>query len=186
MLRYLYDWLILASAQEEVCWASGKVLSLYQDLGITGIVILSKSSLVLTQTIVYLGIKIELQTFLASPTPLRIEKSFSIAEEFLSSKVQSAKFWRVLLGHLASLTHLIPGGRLQLRTLHLALKRYWDFRDDLVLIPWDSPSREDLLWWCAEGHLEEGISLAVRSPNLMFWSDASDQRWGATVADQLA
>ena len=50
---------------------------------------------------VYLGIRIDSQTFGASATPSRIEKFFSIAEEFLSSKVPSAKFWSVLLGHLA-------------------------------------------------------------------------------------
>ena len=30
------------------------------------------------------------------------------------------------------------------------------------------------------------MSLAVPSPDHMFWSDASDQGWGATVADQFA
>ena len=33
MLRYLDDWLILASSQEEACWARDKVLSLCQELG---------------------------------------------------------------------------------------------------------------------------------------------------------
>ena len=144
---------------------------------------LEKSSLIPSQTIVYMGIKIESRIFRASPTPLRIEKFFSIAEEFMSSKVQSARFWRVLLGHLASFTQLFPGGRLRMRSLQLALRRGWDFRDHSVLIPWDSPPREDLLWWCTEGRLEEGVSLNVSSPDLMFWSNASDQGWGATVGD---
>ena len=112
MLRYLDDWLILASSREEACWERDKVLALCLDLGI--LVNLEKSSLIPSQTIVYLGIKIESRTFRASPTPLRIERFFSIAEEFLSSKVQSARFWRVLLGHLASFTQLVPGGCLQM------------------------------------------------------------------------
>ena len=90
MLRYLDDWLILASSREEACWARDKVLSLCQELGI--VVNLEKSTLTASQTIVYLGIRIDSQTFRASATPSGIEK-FSIAEEFLSSKVQSAKFW---------------------------------------------------------------------------------------------
>ena len=110
MLRYLDDWLILASSQEEACWARDKVLSLCQELGI--VVNLEKSTLTPSQTIVYLGIRIDSQTFRASATPSRKEKFFSIAEEFLSSKVQSAKFWRVLLGHLASLSRLVPNGQL--------------------------------------------------------------------------
>ena len=184
MFRYLVDWLILVSSREEACWERDKVLDLCLDLGI--LVNLEKSSLILSQTIVYLGIKIKSRTVRASPTPLRIEKFFSIAEEFLSSKVQSVRFWRVLLSHLALLTHLVPGGRLQMRSLQLALRRSWDFRDDSILVPWDSPSREDLLWWCAEGRLEEGASLNVGSSDLMFWSDASDQGWGATVSGQFA
>ena len=140
----------------------------------------------ISDLIVYLGIRIDSQTFRASATPSRIEKFFSIAEEFLSSKVQSAKFWRVLLGHLASLSRLVPNGQLRMRALQLALSRGWDFRDEDILVPWDPPSRDDLRWWCTEGRLEEGISLALRSPDQMFWSDASNLGWGATVEDQFA
>ena len=120
MLRYLDDWLILASSQEEACWARDKVLSLCQELGV--VVNLEKSTLTPSQTIVYLGIRIDSQTFRVSATPSRIEKFFSIAEEFLSSKVQSAKFWRILLGHLASLSRLVPNGQLRMGALQLALK----------------------------------------------------------------
>ena len=176
VLRYLDDWLILTSSQEEACWARDKVLSLCQELGI--VVNLEKSTLTPSQTIVFLGIRIDSQTFRASATLSRIEKFFSIAEEFLSSKVRSAKFWRVLLGHLASLSHLVPNGQLRMRALQLALSRGWDFRDKDILSPWDPPSREDLRWWCTEGCLEEGISLALRSPDQMFWSNASNLGWG--------
>ena len=168
MLRYLDDGLILASSQEEACWARDKVLSFCQELGI--VVNLEKSTLTPSQMVTYLGIRIDSHTFWASPTPLRIEKFFSIAEEFLSSKVQSAKFWKVFLGHLASLSRLVPDSQLRMRALQLALSRGWDFWDEEVLVPWNPLSRNDLRWWCKEG-LEEGISLALRSPDQMFWSD---------------
>ena len=184
ILRCLDDWLIMASSREEACWARDMVLQLSHELGI--VVNLEKSSFLPSQSIVYLGIKIGLQIFQASPTPSRIEKSFLIVEEFLSSKVQSAKFWRVLLGHLASLMHLVPDGQHRTRSLQLALKRGWNFQDDSVLIPWNAPSRDDLLCWCTEGRLEEGVSLLVQSSDHMLFSDASDQGWGAAVADQLA
>ena len=142
MLRYLDYWLILASSQEEACWARDKVLSLCQELGI--VVNLEKSTLTPSRTIVYLGIRIDSHILRASATPSRIEKFFSIAEEFLSLKVQSAKFWRVLLGHLASLSRLVPNGQLRMRALQLALSRGWDFRDEDILVPWDPPSRDDL------------------------------------------
>ena len=147
---------------------------------------LEKSTLTSSKQITYLGIRINSQTFRASATPSKIEKFFSIAEEFLSSKVQSAKFWRVLLGHLASLPRLVPNGQLRMRVLQLALIRGWDFRDEEVLVPWDLPSQDDLRWWCTDGCLDEGISLALRSPIQMFWSDASNHGWGATIADHFA
>ena len=54
------------------------------------------------------------------------------------------------------------------------------------MVPWDLPSRDDLRWCCSDGRLDEGISLALRSPDQMFWSDASNHGWGATVADHFA
>ena len=133
MLRYLDDWLILASSQEEASWARDKVFSLCQELGI--VVNLEKSTPTPSQIITYLGIRVDSQTFQASATPSRIEKFSSIAEEYLSSKVQSAKFWRVLLGHLASLSRLVPNGQLRMRALQLALSRGWDFWDEEILVP---------------------------------------------------
>ena len=73
-----------------------------------------------------------------------------------------------------------------MRALQLALSRGWNFRDEDILVPWDPPSRDDLRWWCTEGRLEEGISLALSYPDQMFGSDASKPRLGATIADQFA
>ena len=61
---------------------------------------------------------------------MRIEKFFLIVEEFLSSRVQSAKFWGFLLGHLALMIHLVQ----------LALRAWWDFLDEDALVLWDDPS----------------------------------------------
>ena len=130
MLQYLDDWLILASSQEEACWARDKVLSLCQELGI--VVNLEKSTLTPSQAIVYLRIRIDSQTFRASATSSRIEKFFSIAEEYLSSKVQSAKLWRVLLGHLASLSRLVPNNQLRMRAGIFGTRLSW-FPGNLLL-----------------------------------------------------
>ena len=91
-----------------------------------------------------------------------------------------------VLETLARPPRLVPNGQLRMRALQLALSQGLDFRDEDILVPWDSPSWDDLRWWCTEGHLEEGISLALSSPDQMFWSDASNLGWGATVADQFA
>ena len=140
------------------------------------------STLAPSQTIVYLGIRIDSQIFRASATPSRIEKFFSKAEEFLSAKVQSEKFWRVARPPLLSVSPCSerPASNENF-TIGSTVSRGWDFRDEDILVPWDPPSRDDLRWWCTEGRLEEGISLAMRSPDQVFWSDASNLGWGATV-----
>ena len=40
----------------------------------------------------------------------------------------------------------------------------------------------DLLWWYDGDWLTDGVSLESHLPELMFWSDASDQGWGATMS----
>ena len=89
--------------------------------------------------------------------------------------MQSAKFWRVLLGHLASLSRLVPNG-----SFAIGSKLTLGFSGRRGL------SRDDLRWWCTDSLLDEEVSLALRSPDQMFWSEASNLGWGATVADHIA
>ena len=166
ILRYLDDWLTLASSCKGAIWARDQLLELCQTLGI--VVNLEKSALSPAQSVDYLGVRINSQTFQASLIPLRTEKFFSIVEEFLCSREQSAKSWRVLLGHLASLIHLVPGGRLRLGSLQLVLHSGWGFVDESVLVVWDDSCQTDLLWWYDEDRLTDGVSLESHLPELMF------------------
>ena len=103
--------------------------------------------------------------------------------QVLSCDVQPVSLWRKLLGVLSSLTAIVPGGRLRMRSLQLHLHCLWDQEDDSTLIPWDQDCRLDLEWWIVPGHLQSGISLAQVNLHLDFWSDASDVGWGAHLLD---
>ena len=81
------------------------------------------------------------------PTETRVENLLKIIEEFLSSPGPPAALWRRLLGHLSSLTLLVKGGMLRMWSLQIRLRSRWDFRDELLRIPWDPLCQEDLLWW---------------------------------------
>ena len=70
-----------------------------------------------------------------------------------------------------------------MRSLQIRLHRLWDGSDDEFLVPWDEDCRQDLLWWLQPDRLESGISLSVVSPDLDFWSDASDVGWGAHLSE---
>ena len=134
MLRYLDDWLILASTELGCLQSRDRLLSICTELGIQ--VNLPKSSLVPTQSLVYLGMEIRSLPFMARPTPIRVINLLRLIEEFLSTPSPPAFLWRRLLGHLSSLTLLVSGGMLRMRLLQLCLKDQWDFLDDQFQVSW--------------------------------------------------
>ena len=121
MRRYLDDWLVQSSSQESLLWDLRTVLQLCHELGI--VVNPQKSNLVPSQVVQYLGVVIDAKTFRASPSQERISKLLSTAEEFRSSASPPASLWFSLLGALSSLAHLVPGGRLRMRSLQICLRR---------------------------------------------------------------
>ena len=184
MLRYLDDWLILASSEIACLESRDRLLTICTELGIQ--VNLTKSSLVPTQSLVYLGMEIWSLPFTARPTPVRVGNLLRLIEEFLSTPSPPASLWRRLLGHLSSLTLLVSGGMLRMRLLQLCLKDQWDFRDDQFLVSWSPLCREDLLWWARVAQLREGVSLSLPAPDVSFFSDALDVGWGALVGEHHA
>ena len=118
--RYLDDWLFQASSREQVLLALKTVLWLCRSLGI--VVNWEKSQVIPTQQMVYLGVILESTTFRASPALKRVEKLLSIGDVFLSCVSQPASSWLELLGVLSSMIQLVPGGRLHMRPLQLALR----------------------------------------------------------------
>ena len=184
MLRYLDDWLILASSEIACLQSRDRLLAVCTELGIQ--VNLTKSSLVPSQSIVYLGMEILSLPFIARPTPTRAGNLIRLIEEFLSTPSPPAFLWRRLLGHLSSLILLVPGGMIRMRLLQLCLKDQWDFLDDQFQVSWSPLCREDLLWWSKQVQLREGVSLSLPAPDISFFSDASDVGWGALVGEHHA
>ena len=135
ILRYLDDWLILAESRTTCIQARDRLLHLCEELGLQ--VNHGKSSLVPSQDMTYLGMQILSVWFIAKPTETRVVNLLNIIEEFLSSPSPPAALWRRLLGHLSSLTLLVKGGMLRMRSLQLRLRSKWNFRDDYLRIPWD-------------------------------------------------
>ena len=184
MLRYLDDWLILASTENACIQSRDRLLSICTELGIQ--VNLTKSSLVPFQSLVYLGMEIQSLPFIARPTPVRANNLIGLIEEFLSTPSPPALLWRRLLSHLSSLILLVSVGMIRMRLLQLCLKDQWDFLDDQFQVSWSPLCREDLLWWSRVVQLREGVSLSLPAPDISFFSDASDVGWGALVGKHHA
>ena len=181
MLRYLDDWLILAESRTTCLQARDRLLQLCEELGLQ--VNLRKSSLVPSQDMTYLGMQILSVRFVAKPTETRVVNLLNIIEEFLSTPDPPAALWRRLLGHLSSLTLLVKGGMLRMRSLQIRVRSKWNFRDNSLCISWDPLCQEDLLWWSWAIQQREGVDLSLPVPDLSFYSDASDVGWGAIVGE---
>ena len=179
MLRYLDDWLLIGSSREEILRAREVLLNLCAFLGI--VINLEKSNLTPSQSQIYLWMRIETTISKVFPTQERILKLLSQLEDFLSSPVQPAALWRSLLGRMSSLSLLIPGARLRMRTLQFTLHKEWDGLNDQFPISWSPHCREDLLWWSDIENLTPGVPLKVQDPEMFLYTDASDQGWGATL-----
>ena len=107
MRRYLDDWLVQSSSRESLLRDLQTVLRLCHELGV--VINREKSHLVPSQVVQYLGVVINSQSFVASPSPDRISRLQLTAGEFQFSASPPARLWLSLLGMLSSLAHLVPG-----------------------------------------------------------------------------
>ena len=73
-----------------------------------------------------------------------------------------------------------------MRSLQLCLHRSWDRLDLQAPVPVSPVCLQDLQWWLHLPCLSSGVSLCQVSPDLHFWSDASDVGWGAHLDRQVA
>ena len=183
MRRYLADWLV-QSSHESLLQDLQVVLDLCQELGI--VINLEKSNLVPSQVVQYLRVIINTQSFVASPSRDRVSRLLSTAGEFLSSASPPATVWLSLLGMLSSLAHLVPGGRLRMRSLQICLHLSWNRVDQSTPVPWSPDCLRDLQWWLRLPCLSQGVSLRQVSPDLDFWSDALGVGWGAHLSHLVA
>ena len=137
LLRYLDDWLIIATCKE-TCLSQLK--SLLAFLNALGVVVNEKSEFRPVQLIQYLGMQIDTKRALVYPSPERIENLRKRIEMFLLGVDQSAHVWERILGTLASMEKIVPGGRLRMRFMQWQLKSNWSPSEspNIVIRPSDN------------------------------------------------
>ena len=82
---------------------------------------------------------------------------------------------------LSSMIQFVHGGRLRIRSLQLTLRHQCNQIDQSQLVEWSPVIQDDLSWWLHRDRLVLGVSLEQVSPQLEFWSDASDVGWGGSL-----
>ena len=136
----------------------------------------------------YLGMKIDTSANRVYPSEQRINRFLNLIEEFAELTSPPAIMWLKLLGHMVSLEKLVPYGRMHLRSLQFQLKQHWSQKSDITSVPVaiSADVLLDLLWWMDPDHLQVGIPLSTPPPDLMLFTDASLQGWGAHLDDLQA
>ena len=145
------------------------------------IVNLSKSSLVPTQMLDYLGMTLETSPLRVFPTLKRVQKFSLLLQEFLSDRLHPESVWRSLLGMMSSMSAIVPGSRLRMRSLQLHLNVAGPLLLGRDLVFWDDGCLRDLRWWSDDSHLLVSLSVGDSLPDLCLFSDGSDQGWGAAL-----
>ena len=181
LLHYLDDWLVLGSTFQDLMRARDFLLWLCHLLGV--IVNTSKSSLVPTQTLDYLGMTLEISPLRVFPTLKRVQKFSLLLQDFLSDRLHPLSVWRSLLGMMSSMSAIVPGSRLRMRSLQLRLNSAGSLLLDGDLVSWDDGCLRDLRWWSDASHLLVGLPMGEDHPDLFLFSDASDHGWGAALGD---
>jgi len=181
LLQYFDDWLLLAESQQEAHDSTQVLLQLCAHLGVR--INLEKSSLQPAQRMVFLGVDILSPPLKAFPTRARVDNLLALLQVFMDSPHPTAKDWLTLLGHMASLIHLVPGARLRMRSLQLHLHSQWSstVQEDNVRISWTPDILLDLQWWAQESNLLAGQDLREASPDFLLYTDASTEGWGGSL-----
>ena len=143
----------------------------------------AKSSLTPAQSLDYLGMRLQTSPLRVFPTPKRVLKLSSIVHGFLSCGTNPLPVWHQLLGVVSSMSALVLGSRLRMRSLQLRLNVANPNLLDSAEISWDDSCFEDLRLWPVESHPLAGRPLDLSHPDLALFTDASDTSWGASLGD---
>ena len=178
LLRYLDDWLILGASEGRTLQARDMVLGLCRDLGI--VVNWTKSDLIPSQTIQYLGMILDSLQFRVFPSDERVRKFVHLARHFLSSPAPPLRVWESLIGVMASLEKLVPGSRLHMRPLQFQVQGLQrGFVPSELGIAVDPLSEASVRWWLRRIQQRVGCPLRDPLPDLVLYTDASLSGWGA-------
>ena len=117
------------------------------------------------------------------PTLKQVQKLYLLLQEFQADRLHPVSVWRRLLGVMSSLSAIVLGARLCMRSLQLRLNSAGPLLCEEDLVSWDDGCLRDLRWWSEDSHLLVGLPLGEDLPDLFLYSDASDQGWGAALGD---
>ncbi|XP_071814758.1 uncharacterized protein [Apostichopus japonicus] len=121
LYAYLDDWLIVGESKSNAAHNVQKTVQILQELG--WIINQTKSQLTPTQTIQFLGARLDSTTGIASPSEQRIEAVRAATAQIISSQESPTGMWLRALGLISSLVDVVTLCRLRMRPLQLHLRK---------------------------------------------------------------
>ena len=178
---YIDDWLTLATSRQEALFHTRQVVDLLSSLGFT--INYTKSVLVPTQVIDYIGISLDSRSFTARLSQERIESFLKCVAQFQTGRRVPFAVCLRMAGLMASAISLVRLGRLYMRPFQrwmrslripTACRRY----------PRVAVTAECVLalrWWSNRAVLTEGVAMGTVLSRKVVTTDASLSGWGATL-----
>ena len=179
LFAYLDDWLVLGDSEAQARNNVGATITLLEQAG--WVINWEKSRPTPSQSLLYLGARLDLAQGRAFPSAERIAALRDAVAGLMQAPQSPARVWLRVLGLLASLVDVVPLCRLHMRPLQFHLLSYFRpaSRDLETLVPMAEHVRPHLEWWTVDEHLLEGVPFGTFRPSLSVTTDASLGGWGA-------
>jgi hypothetical protein len=182
---YLDDWLIVNQNKRQLLSDRENCLNLLKSLDF--LVNKEKSTLIPTQTLIYLGGLFHLDKGLIYPTQERIVKLNLAIENLLTQEKASALMFLHLLGIMASCLQMILNARLFMRPVQLHLLSFWrpSSHNLTVKIPVTPHLKSHLIWWSSSANTLKGQSFQFPKMSVVITTDASKKGFGGFMNEQI-
>ena len=185
MHAYLDDILTRAHSDQQSGGDTELLVHLLLALGF--VINVTKSELIPTQDICFVGYRYLLDRAVVLPTEERVHKIVSQASQLVDSHQTTAAQLSALLGLLAATEKMVPYGRLHTRPLQWALKSHWRHPQSLkVVVPLTEWCRQVLRWWTQPANITKTIALHKPTHQIEVFTDASIIGWGAHCLERTA
>lgn len=185
LFQYLDDWLVVGGSYDLTLQYRYLVRTCVQEIGF--LINEEKSDWVPTQFPSFLGSSLDLVRALARPSGDRIDRLRRLIGRVMKEGSSTARLWRSLFGHLASMMYLVPKARQHIRPLQFFVQNQWSQdMPDTTRIRLTQSARFQLEWWLDPTNLTLGVPFSTPDPALTIVTDASSYGWGGHLGDQTA
>ena len=184
MHAYLDDWLLRAATRKLLLRNRDFLIDLCERLGL--VLNFPKSNLTPSQVFIFLGIRFDLVRFECRPSEDRWKRLTRLVKQFLKSTKQTARRWLSLLGTMSSMDTQVPLGRLHRKPLNMSLMDKWKGKRLGAMVAVGPHDKHLLRWWSSREHVMVGQTLRPFKSQLVIFTDASKQGWGAHVGSTMA